>query len=262
MSLELPIFQIDAFAEGDFLGNPAAVCPLSEWLPDCLLQSIAEENNLSETAFYVREGDGFRIRWFTPTVEVDLCGHATLAAARVVFDRGDVEGDTVLFQSRSGPLFVKKEGQYYRLDFPAQPGEVCAVPNLLIQGLGGVPIHCLRSADYVAVFDREEEVAALQPDFRMLSQLKTRGVIVTAPGNDVDFVSRFFAPGHGIDEDAVTGSAHCTLAPYWASKLGRKTLTAWQISRRGGVLHCQTEENRVLIFGRTKLFLRGTIFVS
>tara|TARA_R100000027_G_scaffold67681_2_gene67716 strand:- start:19417 stop:20205 length:789 start_codon:yes stop_codon:yes gene_type:complete len=262
MSLELPIYQIDAFAEGDFLGNPAAVCPLKEWLPDCLLQSIAEENNLSETAFYVREGEGFRIRWFTPTVEVDLCGHATLAAARVVFDREGIRGDTVLFQSRSGALLVKREGKYYRLDFPSQPGKPCKSPEMLIRGLGVAPSFCLRSVDYIAVFESEEDVAALDPDFAILKGLDLRGVIATAPGVDVDFVSRFFAPSHGINEDAVTGSAHCALAPYWSERLDRNPLTAWQISRRGGVLRCRTDNDRILISGKTRLFLQGTIYVS
>ncbi|MGE9289774.1 MAG: PhzF family phenazine biosynthesis protein [Puniceicoccales bacterium] len=262
MSREIPIYQIDAFAEGDFRGNPAAVCPLEQWLPDTLLQMIAEENNLSETAFYVPEGEGFRIRWFTPTVEVDLCGHATLSAARVVFERGEVEGDTLLFHSRSGPLLVKREGGRLRLDFPAQPGKATEVPELLAHGLGGWPVECYRSADFLAVFSSEEEVYALEPDFKTLAQLPGRGVIVTAKGADVDFVSRFFAPSHGIEEDAVTGSAHCTLAPYWAKRLGKTELTAWQISRRGGVLECRVEGDRVLISGKTRLFLKGSIWVD
>jgi len=262
MSKEIPIYQIDAFAEGDFRGNPAAVCPLECWLPDSILQLIAEENNLSETAFYVPEGEGFRIRWFTPTVEVDLCGHATLATARVVFDRDENHGDTLLFHSRSGPLRVKREVELFRLDFPCQPGKVCEIPDLLLKGLGCRPVECLRSDDYMAIFASEEEVANLEPDFRLLTQLDGRGVIATAPGQDVDFVSRFFAPSHGIDEDAVTGSAHCTLAPYWSNRLGKTSLTAWQISKRGGVLQCETERDRVLISGRTRLYLQGTIYVQ
>ena len=262
MSRELPIYQIDAFAEGDFRGNPAAVCPLEKWLPDTLLQMIAEENNLSETAFYVPEGEGFRIRWFTPTVEVDLCGHATLAAARVVFDRGAVEGDTILFHSRSGPLRVKRDGGLFRLDFPSQPGQSCDMPERLAHGLGGWPVECYRAADFLAVFSSEEEIYALEPDFQALATLPGRGVIVTAPGTDVDFVSRFFAPSHGIDEDAVTGSAHCTLTPYWAKRLNKIELTAWQVSKRGGVLQCRLQEDRVLISGKTRLFLKGTIWID
>lgn len=260
--MNLPLYQIDAFAERVFQGNPAAVCPLEVWLPDEVLQAIAEANHLSETAFFVREGEAFRLRWFTPTQEVDLCGHATLAAAHVLFASTGHEEAEIRFLTRSGPLRVLREGALLTLDFPAQPGIRCDSPEALVEGLGATPIECYRATDYMAVFESEAAVAALSPDFRQLQALDRRGVIATSPGNNDDFVSRFFAPRCGIDEDPVTGSAHCTLAPYWAERLGKSRLTAQQISKRTGRLVCRVAGDRVFISGRTQLYLEGHIDVG
>lgn len=257
--MKLPIFQIDAFAEARFQGNPAAVCPLEEWLPDDILQSIAEENNLAETAFYVANDGLYELRWFTPAKEVDLCGHATLAAAHVILESTSPAGARVTFESRSGPLHVFRENDLLTLDFPAQAGIACAVPAGMVEALGASPNACYRAMDYMAVFENEEEIAALTPDFRLLSALDLRGVIVTAPGGTSDFVSRFFAPNYGIDEDPVTGSAHCTLAPYWAERLGKRVLSARQLSKRTGELRCRVDGNRVFISGGSVTFMSGTI---
>lgn len=258
--MKLPIFQIDAFADAPFQGNPAAVCPLEHWLPDSTMQAIAQENNLSETAFYVPKGEDYDLRWFTPAREVDLCGHATLAAAHVLFGLKQIP--SVIFHSRSGPLRVMREGELLTLDFPAQPGTCCEIPDALAAGLSARPKECFRAMDYLAVFETDQDVQALAPDFRQLRALDLRGVIVTAPGTHVDFVSRFFAPNYGVDEDPVTGSAHCMLAPYWAERLGKTTLTARQLSRRGGSLRCRVEGDRVFISGRTVAYLEGTIDVG
>ena len=260
--MKLPLYQIDAFAERPFQGNPAAVCPLEAWLPDAVLQAIAEENNLAETAFFVAEAGGYRLRWFTPTAEVDLCGHATLAAAHVLFAGACREQTEIRFESRSGTLRVLREGELLTLDFPAQVGVRCDTPGPLVEGLGATPRECYRAMDYLAVFESEQEVAALSPDFRRLLALDLRGVIVTAPGSSEDFVSRFFAPKFGVDEDPVTGSAHCTLAPYWAERLGKATLTAMQISKRTGRLGCRMEGDRVFISGRTVTYLEGQIQIE
>jgi predicted PhzF superfamily epimerase YddE/YHI9 len=257
--MKLPIFHIDAFAEAPFQGNPAAVCPLDSWLPDELLQSIAQENNLAETAFYVAKDEGYELRWFTPTKEVDLCGHATLAAAHVLLNSAGVAQSQVTFQSRSGQLRVFREEAFLTLDFPAQVGVACEVPVGLAEGLGARPRACYRAMDYMAVFESEEEIVAIAPDHRRLATLELRGVIVTAPGRSCDFVSRFFAPKYGIDEDPVTGSAHCTLAPYWAERLGKSTLQARQLSKRTGTLRCRLEGDRVFISGQTVPYLEGTI---
>lgn len=260
--MKLRIYQVDAFAEKLFQGNPAAVCPLEEWLPDELMQSIAAENNLAETAFYVAEGGGYRLRWFTPVTEVDLCGHATLAAAHVVFEEsGGAESEQVTFDSRSGPLKVRRDGERLTLDFPAEEVRACEAPEALRRGLGAEPSECYRGADYMAVLESEAAVRALRPDFRALGELDTRGVIATAKGDEVDFVSRFFAPRYGIDEDPVTGSAHCALAPYWAKRLGKSALKARQLSRRGGELDCTVEGERVFISGKAVRYLEGTICV-
>ena len=257
--MKLPIYQIDAFADKPFQGNPAAVCPLDDWLPDETLQSIAEENNLAETAFFVEEEGIYRLRWFTPTKEVDLCGHATLAAAHVLFEGECRDRTEIAFESKSGLLRVLREEDYLILDFPIQRGTRCEPPESLIKGLGAEPRECYRAEDYLAVFDTSSDVAALSPDFRALAELDLRGVIVTAPGESEDFVSRFFAPKFGIDEDPVTGSAHCTLAPYWAGKLGKNVLTATQVSKRIGRLICKVSEDRVFISGRTVAYMEGQI---
>ncbi|NDV61936.1 PhzF family phenazine biosynthesis protein [Puniceicoccales bacterium CK1056] len=257
--MKLPLYQIDAFAEKPFQGNPAAVCPLDRWLPDETLQAIAEENNLSETAFYVKEGEIHDLRWFTPTKEVDLCGHATLAAAYVIFETTGSDLQKITFHSKSGPLHVSRMGDLLELDFPLQTGVECEAPPELIEGLGQVPSKCFRAKDYMAVYETEACVNALSPDFAKLKELDLRGVIVTAPGNSSDFVSRFFTPNFGIDEDPVTGSAHCTLTPYWAKRLGKNELRAIQISKRTGHLRCSLKDDRVLISGRAIPYLKGSI---
>lgn len=257
--MKLPIYQIDAFAEAPFQGNPAAVCPLPQWLPESLLQSVAMENNLSETAFYVGGGDHYHLRWFTPTSEVDLCGHATLAAAHVIFATSGASLSRISFASRSGLLQAFREGDLLTLDFPVQRGVLCDPPPALVGALGAKPGECYRAMDYMAVFGNEEAIRTITPDFRRLKTLDLRGVIVTAPGIDSDFVSRFFAPNCGVDEDPVTGSAHCTLAPYWAARLEKTSLKARQLSRRTGTLLCRVEGERVFISGRTAAYMEGTI---
>jgi len=234
--MELTLYQIDAFTDQVFKGNPAAVCPLDSWLADTDLQAIAEENNLSETAFYVPVEAGFHLRWFTPKTEVDLCGHATLATAFVIFNLSDYADDTVRFETRSGELAVTKSNDWLVMDFPSQPGNPCASPQLLVEGLGQEPVDVLASEDYMAVFEKEEDVIGLKPDFNALSKLDLRGVMVTAKGNDVDFVSRFFAPRYGINEDPVTGSAHCALTPYWAGKLNKTKLSAGRFPDAADIL--------------------------
>lgn len=266
--MELSIYQVDAFSDAVFAGNPAAVCPLDKWLDDATMQAIAAENNLSETAFFVAADDGgaghYELRWFTPTVEVDLCGHATLASAYVVFERLAPRRREVRFATRSGELAVAREGDMIVLDFPAYPGTPVAAPAALADGLGAAPDEVLEGPNYVAVFAAGKDVAALAPDFDVLAGLHPRGVIATAPGEawGCDFVSRFFGPSFGIDEDPVTGSAHCMLTPYWAARLGRKRLDACQISARGGVLACEERGDRVRIGGRAALYLEGTIRIG
>ncbi len=264
-----PIFQVDAFASNIFGGNPAAVCPLDRRLPETVLQSIAAENNLSETAFIMRvpdEADSWHIRWFTPRVEVDLCGHATLAAAWVIFERIGAAGDVVVFHSASGPLRVTRDAAAgdgrLTMDFPVCPFvELDDIPGDLSDALGVRPDKVIRSMDLMAVYPDEETVLSLQPDFRKLAAIETRGVIATARGRGTDFVSRFFAPRAGIDEDPVTGSAHCIMAPWWARELEKSTLTARQLSRRGGELVCDVKGDRVHISGVAVLYLEGAIRV-
>jgi len=259
--MELPIYQVDAFASMLFRGNPAAVCPLEEWLPDEILQAIAAENNLSETAYYVRRGERYDLRWFTPEVEVDLCGHATLASASVILDvRRETPGPRVTFDSRSGELTVEREGNLYALDFPSRPPEPCQHPHPMLEiALGAKPSLVLAAQDYLCVFESEEQVRDLKPDMQALTGIDLRGTIATAPGRDCDFVSRFFAPGKGIPEDPVTGSAHTTLIPYWAKRLGKTKLFARQISRRGGELWCEDRGARVRIAGGAVQYLQGHI---
>ncbi|MGH7032065.1 MAG: PhzF family phenazine biosynthesis protein [Stellaceae bacterium] len=258
--MQIPLYQVDAFADRPFTGNPAAVCPLEAWLPDDVMQAIAAENNLPETAFFVPEGDGWRLRWFTPTVEVDLCGHATLASAYVIFDVLAPGRERVVFVTeKAGELAVARDGELLALDFPAWPPQPCAAPAALGAVLGRQPAAVLAARDYLAVYDDPGDVASLVPNFPALARLD-RAVIVTAPGpGEVDFVSRFFAPALGVDEDPVTGSTHCTLIPYWAARLGKTRLAARQLSRRGGSLCCAIRGDRVSIAGRAVPYLTGTI---
>ncbi len=259
--MKQPLFQVDAFTGSVFSGNPAAVCPLEQWLDDSLMQNIAAENNLSETAFFVQRGEQYDLRWFTPTTEIELCGHATLASGFVVMTILDPSADETVFSSMSGRLTVRRSKDLFVMDFPSQPPVSCDVPEGLEEGLRARPRQVLRSQDYVALFDHEDEVRALAPDFEVLRRLDRRGVIVTAPGKDVDFVSRFFAPGVGINEDPVTGSAHCALTPYWTKRLHKTKLHALQVSQRGGELFCEQQDDRVLISGRCALYMRGDILL-
>lgn len=260
--MKLPIYQVDAFADGLFSGNPAAVIPLLNWLPDKTLQAIAEQNNLSETAFYTREEGGqFRIRWFTPSAEVDLCGHATLATAHVLFAELGFEASDIVFSSRSGDLPVRHVAGVYTLNFPKESAIACPVPDHISEALGVDVSECYFNADYLVVVKSEEAVAGLSPDFSVLAKLPSRGVIVTAPGDEVDFVCRFFAPAVGINEDPVTGSAFTKLVPHWAERLHKERFRARQISPRGGNVDCLLDGDRVLISGQARTYLRGSIEV-
>jgi len=258
----LAIYQIDAFAEKPFEGNPAAIVPLDEWLPDATMQAIAEENNLSETAFFVPANDGFHIRWFTPNKEVELCGHATLASAYVLFNLLDYPQEVVSFDSLSGSISVSQNGELLTLNFPAQVAKACAVPPMLSKGLGKVPEYCFYHDDYLVVFESEQDVLDVSPDHPCLRQLDLRGVIITAPSDEFDFVARFFAPKYGIPEDPVTGSAYTQLMPYWANRLGRQKLNAKQVSPRGGKVTCELQDERVLISGNAVKYMQGSIDIE
>jgi PhzF family phenazine biosynthesis protein len=261
MTRELSLYQVDAFTGEVFGGNPAAVCPLEAWLPDGLLQAIAAENNLSETAFFVPEGEGYALRWFTPTVEVDLCGHATLAAAYVISERLDPGRARIEFHSRSGPLTVTPAGELLTLDFPTRPPAPFADLDLVAEAVGQRPLQAAKATKMLALLESEAAVRAVVPDLAKVAALPGDGLIITAPGEEVDFVSRYFAPHAGIPEDPVTGSAHCTLAPFWAARLGKTRLTARQVSRRGGELLVEDAGDRVLISGRVAPYLEGRIHV-
>jgi PhzF family phenazine biosynthesis protein len=258
--MKLSIFQVDAFTDSLFSGNPAAVVPLDEWLTDEQMQKIAAENNLSETAFFTKEGESYRLRWFTPTTEVDLCGHATLATAHVLFSQLGYEEPEIVFKTKSGVLTVGREQDLLRMNFPAVSMPKVEAPDVLFRSLGIQPIsEVYKTDDYMIVLKSEQEVANIQPDMKMLREIPARGVIVTAKGNKVDFVSRFFAPQSGVDEDPVTGSAHTKSAPYWSEKLGKDELTARQISQRGGDLICRMKGDRVEILGHAVTYLTGEI---
>jgi len=259
--MDLPIFQVDAFSNAVFRGNPAAVCPLPEWLPDETLQSIAAENNLAETAYFVPQGERFHLRWFTPGCEVDLCGHATLASAFVLFQYLNQPGETITFETKSGELTVTRAGDLLTLDFPSRPPLPIQPEPGLVEAIGGNPLEILAARDVVLVYATEAEVSALTPDMYALAKLNHFGFIATAPGTTSDFVSRFLAPAKGVPEDPVTGSAHCTLIPYWARKLNKTELLARQISKRTGELHCKFLGDRVKISGCAAPYLRGTITV-
>jgi len=260
--MKLPYFEVAAFAARPFAGNPAGVCVLEEWLPDALLQSIATENNLAETAFILAR-DGFHeLRWFTPTVEMDLCGHATIASAHVLFRHLGAPGASLRFQSpQAGELGVARDGDRLVLDFPSRPVAPCETTPDLVTALGRAPVGLYEARDYLAVFENEAEITALRPNFALLAALPNHGTVVTAPGNDCDFVSRFFAPAFGIDEDPVTGSTHCNLIPFWAERLGKQTLFARQLSKRGGELFCELRGDRVRIGGEAITYLTGEIEV-
>ncbi len=260
--MKLPYFEVDTFTSKPLHGNPAGVCPLPNWLPDATMQSIAAENNLAETAFFAPRGSDYDLRWFTPTVEIDLCGHATLASAFILLSELNHRGDAIRFHSRSGVLTVAKERDVLVMDFPARPPAACDKPEALASALGAQPEEILASRDYFAVFASEEDVQALRPDFGALQKLDRFGMIATAPGNDCDFVSRFFVPKAGVPEDPVTGSSHCTLIPYWAERLGKTKLFARQISRRGGELFCEVAGDRVKIGGKAVLYNIGHIFID
>lgn len=259
--MKLLIYQVDAFAETTFSGNPAAVIPLDEWLDDETMQRIAEENNLSETAFFMWEGDGYAIRWFTPTTEVDLCGHATLASAHVLFEYLEPGSEKVRFGSKSGVLVVTKTPDGLSLDFPAQPPEKVKCTSAHETALGFKPLELLAYDDYIAVMPDEASVREYEPDFQKLKAFDKRGVIVTSKGDKDDFVCRFFAPNYGIDEDPVTGSAYTQLIPYWSGKLGKTVMQATQLSKRGGNVVCEDCGERVKIGGKAVLYLRGEIEV-
>ena len=261
--MKLPFFQVDAFTSEVFKGNPAAVCLLESWLDDALLQGIAAENNLSETAFLVPRSKGqFDLRWFTPALEVDLCGHATLASAYVIFTFLDQELTSVEFDTASGRLSVAKSDDLLAMDFPTRAPHQVECPALLPEALGAKPVEVHASRDLLAVFENESIVKSITPDFDKLNQIKdTFAVMVSAPGDNCDFVSRFFAPKAGISEDPVTGSAHCTLIPYWAKQLGKSKLHAWQVSKRGGELFCELLDDRVRIAGHSVLYAKGEIYI-
>jgi PhzF family phenazine biosynthesis protein len=259
--MKIKMYQVDAFTNELFSGNPAAVCLLDKWIDDKLMQSIAAENNLAETAFLVKNDETYLIRWFTPAVEVDLCGHATLASAHVVFNYTGYDGNEIVFDSAaSGLLKVKKHDKLLTLDFPADVFEKTDTPADLAKGLGVQPLETYKGkTDYMAVLSSEQELAGLDPHYQVLAALDCRGIIVTAKGDTADFVSRFFAPQSGINEDPVTGSAHTTLTPYWAKVLGKNELTAIQLSPRRGHLTCKYLGDRVAISGYAVTYMKGEI---
>jgi PhzF family phenazine biosynthesis protein len=262
--MHLRIYQIDAFAEKTFEGNPAAVIPLSgEWLDESFMRKIAMENNLSETAFYLFKNNRYHIRWFTPSVEVDLCGHATLATAHVLFVHEQYEGDSITFDSRSGPLRVQRDGGYLTMDFPVDRPERVKSSEELLGCFDLSPIEILRGkTDYMFIYETEGQIRNIQFDLQKIQEIQSRGIIITARGERTDFVSRFFAPQSGIDEDPVTGSAHTTLTPYWSEILGKRELTAAQLSARGGHLKCCNRGDRVEISGRSVTYMRGELEIE
>ena len=260
--MNLTIYQVDAFTSEVFKGNPAAICPLDRWLAVELMQKIALENNLAETAFFVKKDDVYEIRWFTPTFEIDLCGHATLASAFVIFEILKAETETIKFHShKSGELSVEKKGDCLILDFPSRPVSKTEIPESLIEAIGKEPKEIFKARDYFLVYENEQEILEIAPDFTQLLKIDAHGFIVTAKGDSSDFVSRFFAPEVGVFEDPVTGSAHCNLIPFWAERLGKTEMYAKQISARGGELFCELKGDRVKIGGNAILYLKGEIYV-
>ena len=261
--MKLQIFQADAFTDQLFGGNPAAVVPLTEWLPAPLMQKIAIENNLAETAFFIPQGEDFELRWFTPELEIDLCGHATLATAHILFTSLGYSRDVIHFHTlKAGTLSVTRTDNLYTLNFPSRPASNCNEPAGLLIAIGGkAPTEILSSRDIMLVYENEAEVLALKPNFAALAKIDVMGVIATAKGNNCDFVSRFFIPAAGINEDPVTGSAHCNLIPYWAEKLGKNKLHAFQVSERRGELWCELKGDRVLMSGKAITYLKGEIYI-
>jgi PhzF family phenazine biosynthesis protein len=261
--MNIPIYQVDAFTSEVFSGNPAAVCIIEEWLDDNIMQSIASENNLSETAFIVQRDGQFKIRWFTPKTEVDLCGHATLASAFVLFREGLIENNTVTFESQSGPLTVERfDNGLLSMNFPSRRPIACKKPEVLEDALGTNVVATLASRDLLAILENEEKVSNLLPNLELLSRIEEyMAVIVSAKGNKVDFVSRFFAPNAGVPEDPVTGSSHCTLIPYWSEQLNKDKLHALQLSPRGGELFCENMGGRVVIKGKAVMYMKGEIYI-
>lgn len=261
--MRLPIFQVDAFTDTIFGGNPAAVCELTQWLPDNVMQKIAKENCVAETAFFLAVDDGYEIRWFTPEFEIDLCGHATLATAHVITRHLQPALSFVKFYSKSGKLTVSADNDMLTLDFPSRKPEPCPAPQMIIDAIQAEPIEVLQSRDYVLVFDDEDKIKKIEPDLVLLNQidLGMGGIVVTAKGNSVDFVSRFFTPQASIMEDPVTGSAHCSLIPYWSEKLQKESMVALQLSSRVGKLFCKNLGERVLISGKAVTYLEGHIII-
>ncbi|MDV7338979.1 PhzF family phenazine biosynthesis protein [Terasakiella sp. A23] len=260
--MKLDIYQVDAFADKVFEGNPAAIIPLTEWLPDEKLQAIAAENNLAETAYFLPTTNGFHLRWFTPTVEVPLCGHATLASAFIIYSELGYDKDEIVFKTQSGPLVVRKKDDGFAMDFPANPPTPCDIPKGLDEAIGAKLIEAHENRFCLVVCESEEEVRNAKPDFKALGNITPGDFILTAKSEKYDFVSRCFAPTHGIDEDPVTGSAHCVAAPFWAERLGKTELLARQVSSRGGNVLCSVKEDRVELFGRAILYLKGEITLT
>lgn len=259
----LSIYQVDAFTSQLFKGNPAAVCPLQEWLPDELMQQIAAENNLSETAFFVQKGNEYELRWFTPVSEIPLCGHATLASAFVLFEYLAYRGNVITFHTQSDTLKVHREGDKFALDFPAEMPEPIPASTAVSLALLATPVALLAGKrKLMVVMKNETEVQSCMPDFKLVKELSYEGVIITARGDEVDFVSRFFVPNMGIDEDPVTGSAHTLLTPYWSQQLGKTEMSARQISARGGELLCRLKNDRVEMVGDAILYMKGEVFIS
>jgi predicted PhzF superfamily epimerase YddE/YHI9 len=261
--MRLNLYQVDAFADKLFTGNPAAIIPLDNWIDDELMQNIAMENNLAETAYFVKNGDRFDIRWFTPELEINLCGHATLASAYVLYNFLGYTLPTIRFESKSGPLLVNREAEMLYLDFPSwNPERLSIFPDVLTKGLGKVEVNGVyKNRDYLVELNNEEDVKNCKPDFSLLKKVDGM-VIITAPGKDVDFVSRFFAPTAGIDEDPVTGSAHSQLIPFWNYKLGKNKMVAKQLSRRGGTLFCEQKGERVVMGGKCAFYMKGEVEVD
>lgn len=262
--MQYEVYQVDAFTNQVFGGNPACVVPLKEWLPDALLLKIAKENAVAETAFFMVGSNSIALRWFTPEFEMDLCGHATLASAHVLKTFLGYTDSQIVFTTASGPLTVTAEGEFYALDFPARPPKPALLPEVIQRSLGKQPLEVLKARDYVLVYENEEDVRNIQVDRQILDEINIDpgGVIVTAKGNSCDFVSRFFTPQASIFEDPVTGSAHCSLIPYWSEKLQKTEMLAWQVSERLGTLYCINKAERVIIKGQAKTYSKGVFWLD